>query len=65
MKSKNFFSKFRSYFLTGLVVTAPLGLTIYLAIIFINLDIQGAELLALNGFKEGLKNINYIYFFKL
>ena len=36
MKSKNFFSKFRSYFLTGLVVTAPLGLTIYLAIIFIN-----------------------------
>ena len=36
MKSKKFFSKFRSYFLTGLVVTAPLGLTIYLAIIFIN-----------------------------
>ena len=25
------------------------------------MDIQGAELLALNGFKEGLKNINYIY----
>ena len=36
MKSKNFFLKSRSYFLTGLVVTAPLGLTIYLAIIFIN-----------------------------
>ena len=37
MKSnKSFFSKFRGYFLTGIVVTAPLGLTIYLAIIFVN-----------------------------
>ena len=37
MKSnKRLFSKFRGYFLTGIVVTAPLGLTIYLAIIFVN-----------------------------
>lgn len=28
---------------------------------FLNLDIQGAELLALKGFKNGLKNIDYIY----
>ncbi len=28
---------------------------------FINLDIQGAELLALQGFKKGLPNINYVY----
>ena len=35
-KTKSIFAKFRGYFLTGIVVTAPLGLTIYLAIIFIN-----------------------------
>ena len=34
-KSKSFFSKIRSYFLTGVVVTAPLGLTFYVAILFI------------------------------
>lgn len=28
---------------------------------FLNLDIQGAELLALKGFSEGLKNIDYVY----
>lgn len=28
---------------------------------FINLDIQGAELLALKGFSEGLKHIKYVY----
>lgn len=28
---------------------------------FLNLDIQGAELLALKGFQEGLKHIDYIY----
>ena len=34
--NKSFFSKFRGYFLTGIVVTAPIGLTVYLAIIFVN-----------------------------
>ena len=28
---------------------------------FINIDIQGAELLALKGFEEGLKHIKYVY----
>ena len=35
-KAKSVFSRLRGYFLTGVVVTAPLGLTVYLAIIFIN-----------------------------
>ena len=34
-KSKSFLSKIRSYFLTGIVVTAPVGLTFYVAILFI------------------------------
>ena len=33
---KNFFSKIRTYFFTGLAVTAPLGITLYRSIIFIN-----------------------------
>lgn len=28
---------------------------------FLNMDIQGAELLALKGFSKGLKNIDYVY----
>ena len=35
--NKNFFSKVRRYFLTGIAVTAPIGITIYLSILFINL----------------------------
>ena len=34
-KSKSFLSKIRSYFLTGVIITAPVGLTFYVAIIFI------------------------------
>lgn len=34
-KPKNILSKIRSYFLTGIVVTAPVGLTFYVAILFI------------------------------
>jgi len=34
-KSKSFLSKIRSYFLTGIIVTAPVGLTFYVAILFI------------------------------
>ena len=33
---KNIFQKIRRYFFTGLVITAPLGITIYLSFIFIN-----------------------------
>ena len=33
---KNLFSKIRTYFFTGLAVTAPLGITIYLSLIFVN-----------------------------
>ncbi len=33
---KNIFLKIRRYFLTGLAITAPLGITIYLSFIFIN-----------------------------
>ena len=35
-QSKSFFTKIRGYFLTGIVVTAPVGLTFYVAILFIN-----------------------------
>jgi uncharacterized membrane protein len=34
-KSKSFLSKIRSYFLTGIIITAPVGLTFYVAILFI------------------------------
>tara|TARA_Y100001960_G_C14776419_1_gene883465 strand:+ start:1403 stop:2065 length:663 start_codon:yes stop_codon:yes gene_type:complete len=34
-KSKSSFTKIRSYFLTGIIVTAPVGLTFYVAILFI------------------------------
>ncbi|MGY8976270.1 MAG: DUF502 domain-containing protein [Alphaproteobacteria bacterium] len=34
-KSKSFLSKIRSYFLTGVIITAPVGLTFYVAILFI------------------------------
>ena len=34
-KSKSFLSKIRSYFLTGVIVTAPVGLTFYVAFLFI------------------------------
>ena len=34
-QSKSFFTKIRGYFLTGIVVTAPVGLTFYVAILFI------------------------------
>ena len=34
--NKNIFQKIRRYFFTGLVITAPLGITIYLSFIFIN-----------------------------
>ena len=33
---KNIFLKIRRYFFTGLAITAPLGITIYLSFIFIN-----------------------------
>ncbi len=33
---KNIFQKIRRYFFTGLAITAPLGITIYLSFIFIN-----------------------------
>ena len=33
---KNLFSKIRTYFFTGLAVTAPLGITVYLSLIFVN-----------------------------
>ena len=35
MKSKSIFAKLRGYFLTGVVVTAPIGITFYVAILFI------------------------------
>ncbi len=35
--NKNIFQKVRRYFFTGLAVTAPIGITIYLSVIFINL----------------------------
>ncbi len=35
--NKNFFYKIRTYFFTGLAVTAPIGITVYLSVIFINL----------------------------
>ena len=34
-KQKSIFTKLRAYFLTGVVVTAPVGLTFYVAILFI------------------------------
>jgi len=34
---KTFFQRMKTYFLTGLVVASPLGITIYLALAFINL----------------------------
>ena len=34
-KSKSFLSKIRSSFLPGIIVTAPVGLTLYVAILFI------------------------------
>ena len=34
--NKKFFFKIRRYFFTGLAITAPLGITIYLSLIFIN-----------------------------
>lgn len=33
---KRFLSKIRNYFFTGIAVTAPIGITVYLSIIFIN-----------------------------
>ena len=33
--TRSIFAKFRGYFLTGVVVTAPIGLTVYFAIIFV------------------------------
>ncbi|MBV68650.1 MAG: hypothetical protein CMJ08_02475 [Pelagibacterales bacterium] len=35
-ETKNFFQRCRTYFLTGIAVTAPIGITIYISIIFIN-----------------------------
>ena len=35
--NKNIFQKTRRYFFTGLAVTAPIGITVYLSVIFINL----------------------------
>ncbi|MDA9559049.1 DUF502 domain-containing protein [Alphaproteobacteria bacterium] len=35
--NKNIFHRIRTYFFTGLAVTAPIGITIYLSLIFINL----------------------------
>ena len=35
--NKNIFQRIRTYFFTGLAVTAPIGITIYLSLIFINL----------------------------
>ena len=35
LDNKNFFSRIRRYFFTGVAVTAPLGITIYLSLIFI------------------------------
>ncbi len=35
MKSKSIFAKLRGYFLTGVVITAPIGITFYVAILFI------------------------------
>jgi len=34
---KNIFQRIRTYFLTGIAITAPIGLTLYISIIFINL----------------------------
>ena len=50
MKSKSIFAKLRGYFLTGVVITAPIGITFYVAILFI-------------GFIDGkVKNFMYWYF---
>ena len=35
-EKKNFLQRCRTYFLTGIAVTAPIGITIYISIIFIN-----------------------------
>jgi uncharacterized membrane protein len=35
-ETKNFLQRCRTYFLTGIAVTAPIGITIYISIIFIN-----------------------------
>ena len=35
IKSKSYLAKIRSYFLTGIIITAPVGLTFYVAILFI------------------------------
>tara|TARA_B100000575_G_scaffold122653_1_gene97737 strand:+ start:170 stop:826 length:657 start_codon:yes stop_codon:yes gene_type:complete len=35
--NKNIFQRIRTYFLTGIAITAPIGLTLYISIIFINL----------------------------
>jgi len=35
--NKNIFTNIRRYFLTGIAVTAPIGITLYLSLIFINL----------------------------
>ena len=35
-ETKNLFQRCRTYFLTGIAVTAPIGITIYISIIFIN-----------------------------
>ena len=35
--NKNIFQRVRTYFLTGIAITAPIGLTLYISIIFINL----------------------------
>ena len=35
-ETKNFLQRCRTYFLTGIAVTAPIGITVYVSIIFIN-----------------------------
>ena len=35
IKTKSYLAKIRSYFLTGIIITAPVGLTFYVAILFI------------------------------
>ena len=36
IETKNLLQRFRTYLLTGIAVTAPIGITIYISIIFIN-----------------------------
>ena len=49
-ETKNLFQRCRTYFLTGIAVTAPLGITVYISIIFINFIDRNVKNLVPNAY---------------